>query len=154
MQTFMPYADFQESVRCLDDKRLNKQILECDQICSALKGTSGWKHHPAVLMWRGFGTALVHYRNLALEEWVRRGRNSTRVKWELDGPIVYPSWIGGILHSTHRSNLLRKLPAWYEQFGWTEPPDMEYYWPVRTSPRGIITISEEEYKIQNGINTN
>ena len=35
------------------------------------------------------------------------------------------------LHTSHRSNLLRKAPEWYGQFGWTEAPDMAYWWPRR-----------------------
>ena len=31
MQTFLPYADFVECARVLDDKRLNKQIVEAEQ---------------------------------------------------------------------------------------------------------------------------
>ena len=34
------------------------------------------------------------------------------------------------MHASHRSNLLRKEPAHYTQFGWTEPPDLPYVWPV------------------------
>jgi hypothetical protein len=35
------------------------------------------------------------------------------------------------LHDSHRSNLLRKDPQWYGQFGWTVPDDLPYVWPVR-----------------------
>ena len=38
MQTFLPYEDFRESVRSLDDKRLGKQRVEAYQIISALTG--------------------------------------------------------------------------------------------------------------------
>lgn len=34
------------------------------------------------------------------------------------------------MHASHRSNLLRKEPEHYTQFGWTEPPDLAYVWPV------------------------
>ena len=40
-----------------------------------------------------------------------------------------PPWIGDErLHSSHRSNLLRKDEKFYSQFNWTEPHDMPYYW--------------------------
>lgn len=61
MQTFLPYPSFTLSAICLDNKRLNKQILECDQILNALApgSTSGWRNHPAVKMWRGYEPALL-----------------------------------------------------------------------------------------------
>lgn len=34
-------------------------------------------------------------------------------------------------HSGHRSNLLRKDPTHYGQFGWTDDPANDYYWPVQ-----------------------
>ena len=55
MQTFLPYPDFAKSAACLDNKRLNKQIVECYQILRAITDpTYGWQNHPAVNMWRGF----------------------------------------------------------------------------------------------------
>lgn len=35
MQTFMPYPDFVKCSKILDYRRLNKQILESDQIIDA-----------------------------------------------------------------------------------------------------------------------
>lgn len=124
-------------------RRLNKQIAECGQIAAALKPEAkGWRNHPAVLMWRGYETALCTYRNLALEEWIRRGYNSTRQPFEITGELVLPHWIGGMVHVTHRSNLLRKDPIWYGQFGWTEPADLEYYWPRRSIGGECVDIPE------------
>ena len=43
MQTFLPYADFAESARALDQKRLGKQRVEVIQIVRALtRETYGW----------------------------------------------------------------------------------------------------------------
>jgi hypothetical protein len=42
-----------------------------------------------------------------------------------------PSWLGDErVHSSHRSNLLRKRPEHYGLLGWTEGPDMPYHWPL------------------------
>ena len=41
-----------ETAMALDKKRLNKQILECQQIINALKGESeAWKNHPCTLQY-------------------------------------------------------------------------------------------------------
>lgn len=36
MQTFMPYDDFSKSIKCLDNRRLNKQRVEAKQILDRL----------------------------------------------------------------------------------------------------------------------
>ena len=67
MQTFLPYPSKRESLDALDNKRLNKQILECYQILNILTGNSksnAWRNHPAVLMWEGAES--VSYTHLTL----------------------------------------------------------------------------------------
>ena len=44
------------------------------------------------------------------------------------------------MHASHRSNLLRKDPEHYMQFGWTEPPDLPYVWPVPMVKDEEITV--------------
>jgi len=42
-----------------------------------------------------------------------------------------PSWLGDpAFHRAHQSNLLRKDPEWYGQFGWEVKNDLPYVWPV------------------------
>ena len=132
MQTFLPYPDYVDSVRCLDWRRLGKQRVEAWQILRALQGIKkGWANHPAVKMWRGHEAALAQYMNICIREWKRRGyRNNMQ---EIDmGPALPPSWLYATdICASHRSNLLRKDPVYYGQFGWTEPPDLPYVWPTR-----------------------
>jgi len=40
MQTFLPYKDYNQCAEILDNKRLNKQILESYQILKVLSGQS------------------------------------------------------------------------------------------------------------------
>jgi len=132
MQTFLPYADFRESAFCLDRLRLGKQRVEAAQILRTLRGESdGWKGHPAVLMWRGYESALAMYSDAMVDEWIRRGyRNTMR----LYRPHVAasPPWLGDDrLHLSHRSNLLRKDPDHYARFGWLVEPNMAYFWPTK-----------------------
>ncbi len=134
MNTFLPYSDFRESVRCLDYRRLGKQRVEAKQILNALSGkTKGWRRHPATRMWEGYTTALTLYMNLCIREWVRRGyKNNMPEEYVDNGSLVYPSWLGDAeFHASHRSNLLRKDKEWYGQFGWEESPDLPYVWPVQ-----------------------
>lgn len=135
MQTFLPYADFRQCAQVLDRQRLGKQRVECKQILLALtEPTYGWKHHPAVKMWRGHEHALAAYAWVMCDEWRRRGYNDSLQDWFVqfhDRPWTLPAWIGDErVHESHRSALARKLPDHYAQFGWAvTTPD--YYWPVQ-----------------------
>lgn len=142
MQTFLPYPDFAECARVLDTKRIGKQIIECFQIIKALREpTYGWGNHPAVKMWAGKIPYLRNYQIDMHGEWLRRrGKDhaafvhTTEYISELYFPtgMTLPDWLGHPkLHASHRANLLRKDPEWYGQFGWTESPDMPYFWPTK-----------------------
>lgn len=124
MQTFLPYPDFKKSLACLDDKRLGKQRVEAKQIL-----TGDFPNHPASLMWDGYKDALKLYHNLAIDEWVSRGFSNMMGKYEID-TVVLPHWLGGPIHASHRSNLLRKQPLFYMQYRWVEPDNLPYHWPI------------------------
>lgn len=133
MQTFLPYPHFEQSVRVLDYRRLGKQRVEAFQIMKALNDPDyGWQNHPAVKMWRGHMDTLKVYYNCCIDEWVRRGyRNSMEKHTDINLKPV-PAWFGDErFHASHRSNLLRKDPIHYGQFGWSEPADLPYVWPTR-----------------------
>ena len=143
MQTFLPYSSFIESVRCLDRQRLGKQRVEALQILNALNGKSkGWTNHPATKIWRGYEEALCLYKDLCIQEWMQRGYKNTMsfkkrdaLYWQeigVEGSFLLPPWIGQEnFHASHRSNLLRKNPDHYGQFGWDEPRDLPYVWPEK-----------------------
>jgi hypothetical protein len=140
VQTFLPCADFAKSAAVLDDVRLGKQRVEAYQILRSLLGiTRGWRHHPAVRMWRGHTDALVDYGVAMCREWVARGRADT-VEQKLlalrgGGEGTPPGWFGDEdFHASHRSNLLRKDPEWYGRYGWLEPADLPYVWPPADAP--------------------
>jgi hypothetical protein len=133
MQTFLPYADFEKCATCLDSRRLGNQRLEALIILRTLRRQcpQGWRHHPAVKMWREYEDALAHYLNCMIDEWVRRGYRNTIRRRRVRRPIAMPRWLGDErLHASHRSNLLRKDPVWYGGFGWKEPPGLPYFWPL------------------------
>ena len=52
MQIFLPYKDVFETAKCLDNRRLNKQIIECRQILDAIDENSKAScNHPIVKMY-------------------------------------------------------------------------------------------------------
>lgn len=137
MQTFLPHADFRESARCLDMKRLGKQRIEVMQLLGALSGVGkGRANHPAAEMWRGSEQWLITYGLHVCDEWISRGYNDTcRLKIAdfgglIDDGLTRPWWLGDpAFHLAHQSNLVRKLPEHYgPMFPWA-PDDLDYIWP-------------------------
>lgn len=136
MQTFLPHADFMRCASILDDKRLWKQVLEAKQILATLRGDSkAWANHPAVAMWRGYENELTGYLKTHVDEWLirRLGGIATLQDYYVgDTGDHKPLWLGDYrLHTSHRSNLLRKDREYYSRFGWTEPDDLPYFWPTQ-----------------------
>jgi hypothetical protein len=134
MQTFLPYADLQLSVKVLDYRRLGKQRVETFQVLNILLDrtpTKGWRNHPVTRMWTGYEEALKLYQNYTINEWVSRGYKNTMKLEEVDlEDVVMPPWFGvELFHQSHRSNLLRKDYEYYSQW-FNEPSDLEYLWPV------------------------
>jgi hypothetical protein len=154
MQTFLPYADFEQSARTLDLKRLGKQRVECIQVLRGLtRSDYGWRHHPAVLMWTGHEEALGRYAFTMCEVWTERGFADTcaatiavdlrdagvtavRGQAELAAAGALPSWLGDPeFHRSHQSSLVRKDPEHYRPLFPDVPDDLEYRWPVRRADR-------------------
>lgn len=134
MITFLPHLSYTRSAQCLDTKTLGKQRLEAKQIIDILEGKhSRWRNHPAVKMWRHNLPALKLYSNAIIAEWTKRGYNNTLYVYLPHEMVeaMNPPWLGlSRLHNSHRSNLLRKNPEHYEQFGWNIPNNYPYYWPA------------------------
>jgi hypothetical protein len=137
MQTFLPYPDFRESLRSLDNKRLGKQRVEAYQIISAITGRPrkdgkpyrGWVSHPCSVMWKDYVNALKLYYNDCIDVWKERGFKNTMEYESIEGDFVLPEWIGNEeFHSSHRANLLRKDKEYYSKFKWGENPDNPYLW--------------------------
>ena len=166
MQTFLPYADFERSVRALDPKRLGKQRVEVIQVVRALtKPGYGWANHPAVLMWKGYEEALGRYGLTCCEIWTAQGFGDTcaativsdlrqvgvtsiRSQAELEQAGALPPWLGDdAFHTSHRSALLRKDPAYYASLFPDIPDDLPYVWPVRSQ----AVVDAEQRRAANAI---
>lgn len=158
MQTFLPYKDFTKSAKALDNKRLNKQILEGYQILKVLGNPdpkAAWRNHPAVKMWRGCELALHVYIFEMVAEADLRGiktinnvnnLNALYAEQHKNWGRNYPEWYNDDVRmkritTTHKANLYRKDPFYYNDFG----PDFasknnvpccercNYYWPTHVA---------------------
>lgn len=101
------------------------------EIAEALKKkNSGWKNHPARRMWEGNHLGLAYYHDCSIRVWIERGYNNTMPFVCGSEDPYLPSWFGDKdFHDSHKSNLLRKDPQHYGQFGWDVPHDLPYIWP-------------------------
>jgi hypothetical protein len=130
MQTFVPFNNFEDSAAVLDNKRLNKQLLEGRQIYKILASNQlkgAWVNHPAVKMWRGHDNALFDYLRVIKDECLYRNIQTEKNwnaltemhewNWHRGDNIVMPPWWGdNKVHQSHRNNLYRKDPEHYAEF--------------------------------------
>jgi hypothetical protein len=148
MQTFVPYADHQMSAKALDNKRLNKQLLEGRQIYKILSSNQNkgaWVNHPAVKMWKYFDNALFEYLLVIKIECDSRGISTEKNwkallhmhewNWFRGSNVVMPNWWEDErVHQSHRNNLYIKDPEHYSQFFNDERVSCcekcNYYWPT------------------------
>jgi hypothetical protein len=154
MQTFLPSHDFEQSAEFLDNKRLGKQRVENLQILKAIRGIYsgeriGWKNHPATRMWVNHLPYFADYHSSIVGVWEDKGFEDTtfdsfrevyydiRERYpEAFANVQYPWFLGWEpFHASHRSNLIRKDPVHYGQFGWKEPNDLPYIWPSKLEPQ-------------------
>lgn len=117
VNTFLPYADFQKTAKCLDYRRLGKQRCEARQILQTIQNPSskGWQNHPAVNMWRGYEDALKLYFNVIVQEWIDRGYRNNLPLFEVDeSKVKMPWWMSkDDFHFSHQASLCRKKPEYY-----------------------------------------
>lgn len=121
-------------IRLMDSGCDNKTVIK---LATYPDYSPPYRNHPAALMWRRCDVALLVYAVAMYREWRRRGYRSyaetiAKMKILCDRSQTRPpSWHGfEPLHASHRSNLLRKDSEFYGQYGWTDSPEMPYYWPV------------------------
>ena len=160
MQTFLPYADFTESAKALDSKRLNKQILECYQILKVLSNPdprAGWRNHPAVKMWRGYEHMLFLYTGAMVREADKRGIKTDKNVANLlalsaqhfdEWGTGFPAWLKDSktmqrLTTTHKANLYKKDPVYYFEF-FSSVAKSKPCCPDRKEPCKYYWVAHEE----------
>jgi hypothetical protein len=155
MQTFLPHPAVRDSLDALDNKRLNKQILETYQILNVLSGqtkSNAWRNHPAVLMWEGSESELWRYGMTAVALADMRGIKTENNLANLKALAVkcgsywgdeVPLWRTNTttikrVNTTHKANLYRKDPEYYAEYAsavndeYNKPccEGCQYYWPT------------------------
>ena len=155
MQTFLPHSSPAYCAEALDNKRLNKQILEGYQILNVLSGQSksgAWRNHPAVLMWKEAEWSLWTYIQACVDEANKRGiktdknvfnlnllKDKCGEFWSNNKPIFSKNknYINRLI-ITHRANLYHKDPIYYAHYydavanEYNKPccDRCKYFWPT------------------------
>lgn len=138
VNVFLPYADYEKSIRVLDKKRLTKQLVECIQLLAVIvHKKKGYANHPVTKIWRPYVGALVHYAHIcclvirdkypaySLEKMeARLTSGEFGAASQEEKPVFSDAF-----HDSHKSSLWHKDPEEYHMF--EEHSHINCYaWPV------------------------
>ena len=139
MQVFVPYPSPYECAGTLDDRRLNKQILECRQILKAIRGeSSAWANHPCVKMYRDHEQWLTHYMHcLELRQSYKKLSDNDFDEAMMDyflqkevdelASEITPPFLTAEFCAQHRRRLYTKSPKLYMQWADLGTSDENWY---------------------------
>lgn len=118
MNVFIPYSDILKTIKSLDLRRANKQVLECETILRAsVAEIKGYQNHPCTLMYKPYPDWL-HWYKVVLKEYLLKGETSWLQELIRMQPDLRPDFIGyEPLHRAHRARLYQKDQSHYCQFG-------------------------------------
>ena len=114
MQIFLPYKSPLETAKCLDKRRLNKQIIECHQIMRAINGeTKAWQNHPICKMYSNHLSFVSAYTE-TLEAYKN---NSPKIEAINEKALsLLPSFITDEYCDVMKRRLYTKDKNYYSQF--------------------------------------
>lgn len=115
-----------ETAMTLDPRRLNKQIIECQQILDALNGAKAWSNHPCTLQYAEHKRWLMNYMGCLLR--YRSGeieRAATSSKWcKLDKPSFHTQEY----FDQMKRRLYTKDPVYYEEWACLGTSEVNWYY--------------------------
>lgn len=115
-----------ETAMALDKLRLNKQIVETQQILDALNGKKAWSHHPCTLQYEGYEQWLENYMSCLM--WYRLGdieRAAINSEWcDLDRPPFHTEEF----FAQMKRRLYTKDNNHYVEWADLGPSNENWYW--------------------------
>lgn len=115
-----------ETAMALDRKRLNKQIIECQQMIDAIEGkTTAWANHPCTLQYKNHKGWLMNYRACLLRYREGEfGRAETSSRWcELHKPGFHTERY----FQQMKRRLYTKSPKLYEEWAYLGKSEVNWY---------------------------
>ena len=113
MQVFIVGTPLETAV-ALDNRRLNKQIIEVEQILDAMRGKTAWSNHPCVLQYKGHEKWLEHYLS-CLTLYKHNARIHAKVCSDL-AQICKPKWHTQEYFDQMKRRLYQKNEKHYQQW--------------------------------------
>lgn len=115
-----------ETAYALDKRRLNKQIIECNQILKAINNESkAWANHPCTLQYSGFREWLKHYVNCLTE--YKNGNQFMAEQWSMWADIYKPIWHTKEYFNQMKRRLYTKDNEHYKQWKDLGESDVNWY---------------------------
>lgn len=116
MQVFVPYPSPIDVAKCLDPKRIRKQVIECDQILKTICGQSvAWKNHPVVKMYFDYAAWLWYYHE-TLDAYTQECLTlAKQYSYQCDA-YFRPPFLTDSFCDQHKRRLYTKAPELYPQF--------------------------------------
>lgn len=135
---YVPFPNFQQSAKALDDMTLHAQINNGLAIVNRLFQEQFMleeEKEPTVLMWHGYEQALIFYLGQIESEYELRG-HSEHLYWKFiashyqpRAPFILPWWFGDPeVHYSHQSTLLRRDYTFYHQQFPSTPCGLKLVW--------------------------
>lgn len=124
MQVFIVGSPL-ETAQVLDKRRLNKQIIENNQILNAIYGQRAWRNHPCTLQYKDLTAWLCAY-SLCLEDY--RDKNMEDAEfWSNVADSVRPSFHTEEYFDQMKRRLYTKMPEHYNQWEHLGESDVNWY---------------------------
>lgn len=124
MQVFIVGSPL-ETAQALDKRRLNKQIIENNQILNAIYGQRAWRNHPCTLQYKDLTAWLCAY-SLCLEDY--RDKNMEDAEfWSNVADSVRPSFHTEEYFDQMKRRLYTKMPEHYNQWEHLGESDVNWY---------------------------
>lgn len=116
MQIFLPYIEPIKVAECLDNKRLNKQIIECNWILEAKDKNTRSQYHPIYKMYKDNLDFIKHYCNCL--DFFRKGYYNDSVNFSKMALNVIPDFLKDAewYFDNFKSRLYTKDPIFYYYF--------------------------------------
>ena len=125
MQIFLPYKDIFETAKCLDNRRLNKQITECNQILDAIDGAKAWCNHPITKMYKEHFYWVLKYKEI-LELFYKKVIDVAAIISQ-EALEITPYFITDDYCDQMKRRLYTKDPIYYKQFESYGTSDVNWY---------------------------
>lgn len=117
MQIFLPYISPLKTAQSLDPRRLNKQVIECNQILKAISGESNaWRNHPIVKMYSKHTKFVKLYRDVLALYRSSHSISDEILKLDKEAMQNAPKFITEEYLDNTKKRLFTKLPDYYSAF--------------------------------------